>query len=169
MVSMRQSPLRSVASLEGEVPPSTFGDGVYCPGCGYHLRGIAEAKCPECGLGYDHRAIRNVAQHAAWCEDLAARRAIYGGAFAIACFLGEAARPHRPTKAVEFAAVCFAWMSAMALFWYYRDLRAPSAWTGPVSNGPVAITFRQPIAANDPLRTGTYAKTVTFTLSTTTP
>jgi amidase len=42
-------------------------------------------------------------------------------------------------------------------------------WTAPVSNASVGITFRQPIAATDPLRTGTYAKTLTFTLSTTTP
>ena len=33
--------------------------------------------------------------------------------------------------------------------------------------GPV--TFKQSIAANEPLRTGTYSKTLTFTLSTTTP
>jgi hypothetical protein len=33
----------------------------------------------------------------------------------------------------------------------------------------VAITFRQAIAASEPLRTGTYAATVTFSLSTTTP
>jgi Asp-tRNA(Asn)/Glu-tRNA(Gln) amidotransferase A subunit family amidase len=46
---------------------------------------------------------------------------------------------------------------------------APTAFSGPVSNGPVAITFRQPIAANDPLRTGVYTRTLTFTLSTTTP
>ena len=39
----------------------------------------------------------------------------------------------------------------------------------PVSNDAVTITFRQPIGANDPLRTGTYSKTLTFTLSTTTP
>ena len=45
----------------------------------------------------------------------------------------------------------------------------PSSWTGPVSNGPVAITFNQLIKANDALRTGTYSKTVTFTLSTTNP
>jgi amidase len=45
----------------------------------------------------------------------------------------------------------------------------PSAWSGPVSNGPVAIAFSQHIGANDALRTGTYAATVTFTLSTTTP
>jgi beta-galactosidase len=42
-------------------------------------------------------------------------------------------------------------------------------WSAPVSNDPVTIEFKQPIAANDALRTGTYAKTLTFTLSTTTP
>ena len=42
-------------------------------------------------------------------------------------------------------------------------------YTGPVSNDQVPVTFQQSIAANDPLRTGTYAKTLTFTLSTTNP
>jgi hypothetical protein len=42
-------------------------------------------------------------------------------------------------------------------------------YAGPVSNDNVAIAFKQPIAANEPLRTGTYAKTLTFTLSTTNP
>ncbi len=46
---------------------------------------------------------------------------------------------------------------------------APASWTGPVSNASVAITFRQHIGANDALRTGAYTKTLTFTLSTTTP
>ena len=44
-----------------------------------------------------------------------------------------------------------------------------SAWTGPVSNDKVDLKFKQLIKANDPLRTGTYSKTLTFTLSTTTP
>jgi len=43
------------------------------------------------------------------------------------------------------------------------------AYSAPVSNAPVAIDFRQSIGATDPLRTGTYAKTLTFTLSTTNP
>ena len=42
-------------------------------------------------------------------------------------------------------------------------------WTGPASNETVDITFKQLIKANDALRTGTYSKTVTFTLSTTNP
>ncbi len=45
----------------------------------------------------------------------------------------------------------------------------PSSWTGPVSNAAVAIAFRQHIGANDALRTGSYSKTLTFTLATTTP
>ena len=44
-----------------------------------------------------------------------------------------------------------------------------SAWSAPVSHDPVTIGFHQPIAANEPLRTGNYSATVTFTLSTTTP
>ena len=42
-------------------------------------------------------------------------------------------------------------------------------YTGPVSNDAVTIGFRQHIAASQPLRTGNYSKTLTFTLSTTTP
>ncbi len=42
-------------------------------------------------------------------------------------------------------------------------------YSGPVSNDAVTIGFKQSIAANEPLRTGSYAKTLTFTLSTTTP
>jgi hypothetical protein len=44
-----------------------------------------------------------------------------------------------------------------------------AAWTAPVSNDPVTITFKQHIGASDPLRTGQYSRTLTFTLSTTTP
>ncbi|WP_028064282.1 Ig-like domain-containing protein [Solirubrobacter soli] len=43
------------------------------------------------------------------------------------------------------------------------------AWSAPISNDAVTLEFAQPVAANDALRTGTYAKTLTFTLSTTTP
>ena len=44
-----------------------------------------------------------------------------------------------------------------------------ATWTAPVSNDPVTLTFRQHIGATQPLRTGAYSKTLTFTLSTTTP
>jgi alpha-L-rhamnosidase len=43
------------------------------------------------------------------------------------------------------------------------------SWSAPVSNDPVTLEFKQSIASNDALRTGTYGKTLTFTLSTTNP
>jgi hypothetical protein len=42
-------------------------------------------------------------------------------------------------------------------------------YAGPTSNDAVTATFQQAIGASDALRTGSYAKTLTFTLSTTTP
>ena len=42
-----------------------------------------------------------------------------------------------------------------------------ATWTAPVSNDVVAVTFKQAIGANDALRTGSYSKTLTFTLATT--
>jgi hypothetical protein len=46
---------------------------------------------------------------------------------------------------------------------------AKTTWTAPVSNETVPIDFKQHIGASDALRTGTYSKTLTFTLSTTQP
>ena len=46
---------------------------------------------------------------------------------------------------------------------------AKSVWTGPTANETLPITFKQLIKRTDPLRTGTYSKTLTFTLSTTDP
>jgi hypothetical protein len=53
--------------------------------------------------------------------------------------------------------------------WLSRTTRSKATCAAAVSNDPVAIAFKQPINATDPLRTGTYSKTLTFTLSTTTP
>ena len=42
-------------------------------------------------------------------------------------------------------------------------------YTGPKSNDSVTLSFKQTIGANEGLRTGSYSKPLTFTLSTTTP
>ncbi len=42
-------------------------------------------------------------------------------------------------------------------------------WAAPVSNDSVTLEFKQSIGMNDPLRSGAYGKTFTFTLSSTTP
>jgi hypothetical protein len=43
------------------------------------------------------------------------------------------------------------------------------SYAAPVSNDAVTVSFQQAIASSDALRTGSYSKTLTFTLSTTTP
>ncbi len=43
------------------------------------------------------------------------------------------------------------------------------SYAAPVSNDVTTLAFRQSIGAGEPLRTGSYAKTLTFTLSTTNP
>jgi X-Pro dipeptidyl-peptidase len=50
-----------------------------------------------------------------------------------------------------------------------QGLGVVKTWSAPTSNESVPVTFKQSIAANEPLRTGTYGKTLTFTLSTTNP
>ena len=42
-------------------------------------------------------------------------------------------------------------------------------WNGPVTAAPLTLGLRQQITSTEPLRAGTYSKTLTFTLSTTTP
>ena len=42
-------------------------------------------------------------------------------------------------------------------------------WNAPVSNDAVTIEYSQLVKSTDALRTGSYSKTLTFTLSTTTP
>jgi hypothetical protein len=48
-------------------------------------------------------------------------------------------------------------------------LMTPATWSAPVSHDTVNIGFTQHIGAGDALRTGSYSKTLTFTLSTTNP
>jgi hypothetical protein len=42
-------------------------------------------------------------------------------------------------------------------------------WDGPTASDPVTLDFQQSIGRDEALRTGSYAKTLTFTLSTTNP
>jgi predicted acyl esterase len=50
-----------------------------------------------------------------------------------------------------------------------QGLGTVRTWDDPVSNDAVTVEFKQQIGASDPLRTGTYSKSLTFTLSTTNP
>jgi len=50
-----------------------------------------------------------------------------------------------------------------------NDPQLLKSWSSPVSALPLTFEFRQSVAATEPLRAGQYNKTLTFTLSTTTP
>jgi aminopeptidase N len=50
-----------------------------------------------------------------------------------------------------------------------QGLGVVKTWAAPTANEAVTVTFKQAIGANEPLRTGTYSKTLTYTLSTTNP
>ncbi|WP_211232928.1 amidase family protein [Solirubrobacter soli] len=50
-----------------------------------------------------------------------------------------------------------------------QGLGVVKTYAGPVANDVVPVTFSQAIGLTDPLRTGAYSKTLTFTLSTTNP
>jgi hypothetical protein len=43
------------------------------------------------------------------------------------------------------------------------------SYAGPLSNDQLTVDLQQSIGANEPLPTGKYTKTLTFTLSTTSP
>jgi hypothetical protein len=50
-----------------------------------------------------------------------------------------------------------------------QGLGVVKTWSAPTSNEVVPVMFKQAIGSGDALRTGAYSKTLTFTLSTTTP
>jgi hypothetical protein len=58
---------------------------------------------------------------------------------------------------------------AFALPQPLQGLGVVKTWSAPTSNEKVPVTFKQQINSGDALRTGTYSKSLTFTLSTTTP
>ncbi|MDA0184759.1 family 78 glycoside hydrolase catalytic domain [Solirubrobacter phytolaccae] len=58
---------------------------------------------------------------------------------------------------------------AFALREPLRVALSRTTWTAPTANEDVDVTFKQHIGSTDPLRTGSYSRTLTFTLSTTTP
>jgi aryl-alcohol dehydrogenase-like predicted oxidoreductase len=68
---------------------------------------------------------------------------------------------HRPDPSTHIEET----LSALSDLVYEGKVR----YIGPVSSHSVMLAFRQHIGANQGLRTGTYGKTLTFTLSTTSP
>lgn len=106
----------------------SFGAGLRCVACGYDVRGIPEAQCPECGFGYDHAAIRTTASHALQLrsEDLrkASRWAWVAIVFVLAALANRiTSNPFERLIAFEPLLLigCAGWCA-------FKKLRWPSGW-----------------------------------------
>ncbi len=70
--------------------PVSAGE-VFCPECGYDLRGIPEHRCPECGFGYQHAAIRMIANGSGYRRLAGYQRLVrIAGAALVCCALALA-------------------------------------------------------------------------------
>ena len=75
------APADAEAPALGEFPPVVAG--VYCPDCGYDLRGLTGARCPECGL--DLEIVRTQEPQIPWSRrrELGRFRAYWRTVFAV--------------------------------------------------------------------------------------
>src|ERR1041385_7387891 len=53
MSSVQMPDASSRAFSKAQPPAAAFADDLICPDCGYSLRGLTVARCPECGLTLD--------------------------------------------------------------------------------------------------------------------
>ncbi len=83
----RRSPERETSSVPADVP----AEEMYCPRCGYNVRGIPEDRCPECGFGFQRAAIRSLAIANFDCRLTNYQRTVLYAAISLACSVVGAA------------------------------------------------------------------------------
>jgi|GEM_PF-6691985 len=88
---------------------------VYCLNCGYCLRGIPERRCPECGSGYDHAAIRYFSFHQNWDRRDAARHVISSSAIGMAILVSPLMWDFNWGPFGRVALVYAAWLTAILI------------------------------------------------------
>ncbi len=143
------SPVATVASVLGlSIGSSTASFGTFTPGL---------AATYTTSVSADVVSTAAQATLSAYDASPTSTGYLVHGAYALASPLNvEATDPSQPAS--SFAPLGSA-ASPLTLLSY----------SAPISHDPVTISFQQAIGATDPLRTGTYGKTLTFTLSTNTP
>lgn len=124
-------PIRPDAIPADSGPPDPYRDP-FCPGCGYCLRGLTSALCPECGASVAD--VRAGASQIAWIRRRqigyfrAFWRTVFQVLFRTQAFCRESARPVSYRDAVRFhlAAVAHAFAGVLAAtgVWMLDD------WTG---------------------------------------
>ena len=93
-----------------------------CPRCGYDLRALREGRCPECGFGYDHAALRDISRERVARRDSMARWILVRAAVALVCFaLAAVAAMDSPSLGWSFF---WKWVISILLFAFtirYQD------------------------------------------------
>ena len=99
-----------------------------CPNCGYDLHGIPQVRCPECGFGFDHAALRSLADSADWVRLAAARAVIVRASIAAALWMPLVVAKIGGSGFVLFVVTAAAYLSA-----YVITLVVTDAYKGPES------------------------------------
>lgn len=72
---MEESTDRNALTTSTDAPSLSMDEALDCPLCGYDLRGLTSARCPECGHAFDVDAIRqSKLDRAEWVFETAQRR-----------------------------------------------------------------------------------------------
>ncbi|MEX0775952.1 MAG: zinc ribbon domain-containing protein [Phycisphaeraceae bacterium] len=123
----------------------SLDDAIYCPHCGYDLRMLSGAACPECGGEVDLAALRK--SQIPWTErrSIGRARALFGTAWRVSFhtrqFCQEMSRPvdYRQARRFQVTVVAWnaAWLGAAALvtlgcLWAQNDQDHP-LWTAGIA------------------------------------
>jgi len=114
----------------GDASPDAFGPSVVCLQCGYDLRGIPEQRCPECGYGYDHTAIRALALEECWLQDCSYRKITRFSVMAAALSMPSFCWAVKLRPTLIFLSVVMSLLIGI-LFWRrFTPARAPKSANG---------------------------------------
>jgi hypothetical protein len=115
--------------------PAVQDSGLRCPGCGYNLTGLSEARCPECGATFDWDVVRRAAEDrpriafeaaAGWRKLPALLLTWLTVLIAPWVFARQAVARIDGWHALAFVAFCFA--STLPCFAFDADLPVWGAW-----------------------------------------
>ncbi len=105
-------------------PDAPGAEHLTCPQCGYCLLGIPESRCPECGFGFDRRALVSISLSARGARERAAFEVLRWTLVALAAngFCALASNPWSPLRpGVDRLAAGALWLAAWIVFRLLRD------------------------------------------------
>ena len=93
-----------------------------CPQCGYDLFGIPQARCPECGFGFDYAALRHFASTNSLTRYLAARAVITWAGVALACTVPALVQRLQFHGVTATLLIFFAYLAGFAVWYVFSNV-----------------------------------------------